>query len=171
MVDYDICKIAILLSSFTIPSNGLLITILSWRAKDYIRYAKLCGTHLCATADQSPQNYISVKNDWSDLDDKMEHYLSHPEEAKHVAAEGVRTFRDRYLTPAAEACYWRKLIHEYAKVQTWEPQLYKEVANEDGTKEFKRRGVSWERFVFRPPKKLDYVDQKIDNWDDVDFDD
>ena len=101
----------------------------------------------------------------------MQYYLSHSEEAERIATEGVRTFRDRFLTPAAEACYWRKLIREYAKAQTWKPQLYKEITKKDGTRHLKRRGVSWERFVFRPPKQLDYLDRKIENWNEIDFED
>ncbi|KAL9079293.1 MAG: hypothetical protein Q9157_001816 [Trypethelium eluteriae] len=122
-------------------------------------------------SEGSSQNYIPVRNDWTDLDEKMQYYLSHSDEAESIAAEGARVFRDRYLTPAAEACYWRKLVREYAKAQSWEPQLYKNVTNEDGTMQLKRRGVSWERFVFRPPKPLDYLSRKIENWNEIDFDD
>jgi len=40
----------------------------------------------------------------------MEYYLNHTEEAERIAKNSVRTFRERYLTTAAEACYWRALI-------------------------------------------------------------
>ncbi|KAF2091499.1 hypothetical protein K490DRAFT_6753, partial [Saccharata proteae CBS 121410] len=62
------------------------------------------------------QNYVHVSRDFSDLSQQMQHYTTHPEEAQSIAAESVRTFRDRYLTPAAEACYWRRMFKTYAEV-------------------------------------------------------
>ena len=81
----------------------------------------------------------------------MDYYLSHPAEAARIAEESVRTFRDRYLTPAAEACYIRRMIYEWATVQTFEPQLFKNVTSDDGKVTEKMRGMSWEKFAFRPP--------------------
>lgn len=95
------------------------------------------------------QNYIATKNDWSDLEEKMDHFLAHQEEAEKIAEQGRRTFRDRYMTPAAEACYIRRMIYEWAKVQKWEPKLYKDKEMEH------MRGVSWERFSWRRGPHLD----------------
>ena len=92
------------------------------------------------------QNYIAVKNDWSDLEEKMNYFLEHTDEAERIAEQGRRTFRDRYMTPAAEACYIRRMIYEWAKVQKWEPELYKGE---------KMRGVSWERFSWRGAPHLE----------------
>ncbi|KAF2089478.1 hypothetical protein K490DRAFT_8484, partial [Saccharata proteae CBS 121410] len=74
----------------------------------------------------SLQNYVKVSRDFSDLDEKMSFLIANPERAKEIAAESVRVFRDRYLTPAAEACYWRRMFSSYASVQAFKPQLYKE---------------------------------------------
>jgi hypothetical protein len=99
--------------------------------------------------DGPEQNYIAVKNDWSDLPEKMDYYLKHQEEAERIAEQGRRTFRDRYMTPAAEACYIRRMIYEWAKVQQWEPKLYKDDEQEH------MRGFSWERFSWRPGPRFD----------------
>ena len=46
----------------------------------------------------------------------MNELLAKPEEAKRIADNSVKTFRERYLTEAAEACYWRALIRGWAQV-------------------------------------------------------
>ena len=72
----------------------------------------------------------------------MEDLLDHPEKAKRIADNSVQVFRERYLTQAAEACYWRKLMKRWRDVVDWEPQLYAGVGAEgtDRNRE-KRRGV------------------------------
>lgn len=91
------------------------------------------------------QNYVEVERDWSDLDEKMSYYLSHPEEAEHIANNARRTFRERYLTPAAEACYWRKLIQGWSKV-SFEPDFYKEKGKgKHGERGW--RGVPFESYI------------------------
>lgn len=114
------------------------------------------------------QNYIAVHNDWSDLRATMEHYLTPAgqKEAERIADETQRTFRDRYMTPAAEACYIRRMIYEWAKVQKWEPQLYK--------KDGHMRGFSWERFAWRRPPQFKIPPPPDDYFfksDEVDFED
>ncbi|PYH78864.1 hypothetical protein BO82DRAFT_341871 [Aspergillus uvarum CBS 121591] len=67
-------------------------------------------------------NYVVVEEEgWADLDAKMRWLIDHPEAAERIAEEAVRTFRDRYLTPAAEACYWRELIVKYSGVLGFVP--------------------------------------------------
>ncbi|KAJ1337796.1 EGF-domain serine glucosyl/xylosyltransferase [Microdochium nivale] len=115
------------------------------------------------------QNYIAAKSDWSDLDQIMNHYLEHPEEAARIGEETKKTLRDRYMTPAAEACYIRQMIHEWAKVQNYEPQLYKQ---RDGKETM--RGRSWERFMFQSPPRFDIPPPPNDYFfksDKVDFED
>ncbi|KAL9078160.1 MAG: hypothetical protein Q9157_002918 [Trypethelium eluteriae] len=120
------------------------------------------------------QNYVAAKNDWSDLNDIMDYYLLNQDEAERIAEESARTFRDRYLTPAAEACYIRRMIYEYAKVQNFEPQLYKNITNDDGTVTRRMRGVSWERFAFKAPARFDIPGGPEGYWfksNQVDFED
>ncbi|KAK7977275.1 hypothetical protein PG996_003345 [Apiospora saccharicola] len=51
--------------------------------------------------------------------------LRNTEVAKSVASNAVETFRHRYLTEAATACYWRELIHTYSEV-SYSPKVYGE---------------------------------------------
>jgi hypothetical protein len=73
------------------------------------------------------QNYIRItKRDYSDLPRKMATLLDpeHMHQAQHIADTARRTFRERYLTPAAEACYWRALIRGWASVQDFTPEFW-----------------------------------------------
>ena len=54
------------------------------------------------------QNAVTVADDWSDLEATMKTLLANTTIAKRIADNAKDTLRDRYLTPAAEACYWRK---------------------------------------------------------------
>lgn len=99
--------------------------------------------------DGPRQNHIRVKRDFSDLAEKVEWYLAHPGEAQWVADNSVATFRTRYLTPAAQACYWRRLLDGWSEV-AFTPDAY-EIASVtvNGTvKDEKRlRGIAFEEFV------------------------
>jgi hypothetical protein len=46
----------------------------------------------------------------------MDSLLQNPRKAERIATNNVKTFRERYLTPAAEACYWRGLWDGWAEV-------------------------------------------------------
>ncbi|PLB33876.1 glycosyl transferase family 90-domain-containing protein [Aspergillus candidus] len=61
------------------------------------------------------QNYVEVERDFSDLPKAMDHLLQNPEKAQEIADNNVKTFRERYLTQAAEACYWRALWDGWAE--------------------------------------------------------
>jgi hypothetical protein len=62
------------------------------------------------------QNYVEVERDFSDLEAKIAPLLADPDRAQAIADNSVRTFRERYLTPAAEACFWRGLWDGYKGV-------------------------------------------------------
>ncbi|KIW67558.1 hypothetical protein PV04_06802 [Phialophora macrospora] len=72
------------------------------------------------------QNYLQVSRSFDDLEEKISWLEAHDAEAQRIAANSVKTFREQYLTPAAEACYWRKVIHGWAKV-SFEPDFFKVV--------------------------------------------
>ncbi|KAK7715477.1 hypothetical protein SLS57_006864 [Botryosphaeria dothidea] len=105
-------------------------------------------------AEGPDQNFLSVRNDFSDLQEKAQYYLSHPEAAARIVNNSVATFRDRYLTPAAEACYWRRLIRAWAEVQAFSPTAYSNARQPDGTAWMKQRGVDWEIFAHPDPTFL-----------------
>lgn len=69
------------------------------------------------------QNFIQLERDFSDLREKMDYYMANPKKAEIIADNSAKTFRDRYLTPAAEACYWRKMIYGWGEV-SFKPRFY-----------------------------------------------
>ncbi|KXT11753.1 hypothetical protein AC579_1650 [Pseudocercospora musae] len=79
------------------------------------------------------QNYMHVKRDYSDMPKQM-NKLTQPKhfaESEVVADNAVATFRERYLTPAAEACYWRALIRGWGSMQAFKPKFWIEVEEYD----------------------------------------
>ncbi|TKX22774.1 hypothetical protein C1H76_4808 [Elsinoe australis] len=98
------------------------------------------------------QNYVQVRRDWKDLKGTMKWLLGEEgkERAEDVARRSKEVFRDRYLSPAAEACYWRELIRGWSEVQDFTPEFWEEVAvEEDGVKRMirKPRGVPFESYA------------------------
>jgi hypothetical protein len=76
----------------------------------------------------------------------MDDLIAHPEKAKRIADNSVATFRERYLTAAAEACYWRALVKAWRAV-SFEPLLYNGVEVGKVTKRKQKRGVRFETFM------------------------
>lgn len=89
------------------------------------------------------QNFVEVETDFSDLEEKILCLIQDPARAERIARNGINTFRDRYLTPAAQACYWRELIRRWAEV-SFMPEVW-EFDSSSGEK--KTRGVPFESFV------------------------
>ena len=79
----------------------------------------------------------------------MDHLTANPAAARRIAEESARTFRDRYLTPAAEACYWRRMFKLYAGAQDFSPRLYEDIVEDGEVVGRKRRGMSFERVAFK----------------------
>ena len=95
--------------------------------------------HSLLIASGPNQNFVEVQDDFSDLEKEITELVRDQDKAKRIAKNSVDTFRDRNLTPAAQVCYWRKLIRSWAKV-SFVPERY-----EPGTR--KLRGVSFETYV------------------------
>ncbi|KAK4636152.1 hypothetical protein CLAFUW4_00211 [Fulvia fulva] len=103
-------------------------------------------THLLR--DSGPdQNYVRVKRDWTDLEEKIKHYIAHPEEAEKIIDKSLKTFRHRYLTRPALSCYVRNLIRGYSTV-SFKPEVYR--PKKKGSTARYRRGISFERFLDSP---------------------
>lgn len=95
------------------------------------------------------QNYIQVKRDWSDLEEKVKYHLERPEHTQRIIQNSIKTFRERYTTPAAEACYWRRMFRAYREV-AFEPDAFEEkTINTFGSTETVRhlRGTPYELFI------------------------
>ena len=88
-------------------------------------------------------NHVEVKDDFSDLEEKIFSLLQNQEKAERIARNGVEVFRDRYLTPAAQVCYWRKMMANWASVG-FMPELWGE-RGVDGKRVM--RGTPFETFV------------------------
>ncbi|OAX81692.1 hypothetical protein ACJ72_03962 [Emergomyces africanus] len=101
--------------------------------------------HYLLQAEGPLQNYVEVERDFSDLEKKMEALLQDEEQAKRIADNSVRVFRERYLTKAAEACYWRELIHG------WGTSFLREEATEAPGM---ARGSRYESFILLESKDM-----------------
>ncbi|KAK5173846.1 uncharacterized protein LTR77_002527 [Saxophila tyrrhenica] len=99
------------------------------------------------------QNYIAVNREFSDLEEKINYYLENPQEAQRIADNAAATFRARYISPAAESCYWRRLIQTYSEV-SFAPDPYvmvkrnrtgEEIEEKQGSgrRELERSGYEW----------------------------
>ncbi|KAL3477674.1 glycosyl transferase family 90-domain-containing protein [Aspergillus californicus] len=72
--------------------------------------------HYLLVSSGPQQNYVEVARDFGDLAETLEPLLADAPRAERIADNSVRTFRERYLTAAAEACYWRALWDGYGRV-------------------------------------------------------
>ncbi|KAL2074706.1 hypothetical protein VTL71DRAFT_8485 [Oculimacula yallundae] len=91
---------------------------------------------------RSGHNFVEVEEDFSDLEETMVGLLADPARARQIAMNSTDIFRDRHLTPAAQACYWRRLISGWAEV-SFRPNVWE--AGVDGGHR-KVRGIPFETF-------------------------
>lgn len=104
--------------------------------------------HHAALISSGPEaNYVQVERDYSDLSRKIEFLIDHPETTERIAENAVKTFRDRYLTPAAEACYWRELVRKYASASGFEPVLGEDGEEDQRGGRKKVRGTKFDDWV------------------------
>ncbi|KAF5858943.1 hypothetical protein ETB97_003546 [Aspergillus alliaceus] len=97
--------------------------------------------HYLLVSSGQYQNYVQVERDFSDLPQKIQELLDDPAKARQIANNNVNIFRERYLTPAADACYWRELLQAWTMVSG---EITSTVA--DPTSEPKR-GYRYESFI------------------------
>ncbi|PYI16081.1 hypothetical protein BO99DRAFT_484116 [Aspergillus violaceofuscus CBS 115571] len=95
--------------------------------------------HYLLVSEGPSQNYVEVKRSFSDLAAKLEPLLDDPSRAERIATNSIQTFRDRYLTKAAEACYWRMLFEGYSGV--WNSSVPDNLSHQQ-----KKRGFRYESF-------------------------
>ena len=105
--------------------------------------------HYLLVSSGPQQNYVEVERDFSDLASTMSSLLANPAEVRRIADHSVKTFRERYLTPAAEACYWRALWRAYARVSE-RADLWR--LETDGGKV--KRGLRYETFVLLSSEEM-----------------
>ncbi|KAL4874284.1 glycosyl transferase family 90-domain-containing protein [Aspergillus karnatakaensis] len=104
--------------------------------------------HYLLISSGPEQNHVQVSRDFSDLEPMVLALLADPAEAQRIAENSVRTFRERYLTRAAEACYWRSLWEAYSKAfnESWS------VTGSGGDRKVK--GMRYESFVLQPSGRM-----------------
>ncbi|ATZ52635.1 hypothetical protein BCIN_08g02930 [Botrytis cinerea B05.10] len=101
--------------------------------------------HPLMKKDGPEQNYIEVDREFEGLENKMVELIEKKDqkEVEEIAERSVRLFRERYLTPAAETCYWRRLIRGWKEVMGFEVEFF----NVTKSGEKKWRGVPVESFL------------------------
>ncbi|CAK3778512.1 Hypothetical predicted protein [Lecanosticta acicola] len=126
-----------------------IIHPLKWTAHFY---------HLLEPSGEN-QNYVSVRRNFSNLKEVVEYYLDRPREAQRIIENGKRIFRDKYLTPEATSCYFRRLIRAFGEV-SFQPN-----ASRPANKmlSYRPRGMAFDAFVH---VNEDYDDEKwSERWD------
>ncbi|KAI5840549.1 DUF821 domain-containing protein [Morchella snyderi] len=81
--------------------------------------------HPLLVASGPEQNFVEVDDEFRGLEAVMDELLEDDTRAERIAGNAVRVFRERYLTGAAEVCYWRRLVREWREV-SFEPAFYDE---------------------------------------------
>ncbi|GAC74465.1 endoplasmic reticulum protein EP58 [Moesziomyces antarcticus T-34] len=69
------------------------------------------------TEVQDDRGQVLRDTTWMRLPEVMESLLDDDARAKRIADNQWSFFRERYISPASAACYWRKAIKSYAGVQ------------------------------------------------------
>lgn len=160
----DFCRFGFLAHTEGRSWSGRLKYLLNCRSVTVIHELEWTAHYYhLLKSEGSEQNFVSVKRDFSDLETSILLLLDGGSAAQKIADNAIATFRDRYLTLAAETCYWRHLIRSWREV-TGGPQVLEQTrSNLSGvvrTKE-KLRGIAFEELVvFRgeaewPPVPLD----------------
>lgn len=123
----DFCRYAFLVHTEGRSWSGRLKYLLNCDSVTMIHEREWTAHYYSLLVGEGPnQNFVPVKRDFSDLKQKVKFYLSNQYEAQRVADNAVSTFRDRYLTLAAETCYWRRLIESWNEVAE-SPEIYEDV--------------------------------------------
>ncbi|CAI7574959.1 unnamed protein product [Penicillium pancosmium] len=106
--------------------------------------------HYLLVSEGPQQNYVEVERDFSDLAEKIEPLVENTAAAARIAQNSVKTFRERYLTPAAEACYWRQLFDGYSSV-------WNSTVNPWSIRHGRERGLRYESFLLlESPQQLEF---------------
>lgn len=93
-------------------------------------------------------NCVRVERNFTDLETNIKYYDQHLDEAQVIADNARSTFRERYTTPAAAACYWRKLLRAWSSV-SFKPVTRDNNNTISGESDWPGplRGISFEQFV------------------------
>lgn len=104
--------------------------------------------HPLMKAKGPEQNFVEVNRDFGNLEEAIKGLRANDADTEKIADRMVKVFRERYLTQAAEACYWRRLVRRWAAV-SFEPEFYE---MKDGKKKW--RGLPVESYMLE--RRLDW---------------
>ena len=126
--------------------------------------------HLLSSSPGKDRNYIKLDRDFSNLRNTMDKFFDNPsrlqEKGRQIADNARRTFRERYLTPAAEACYWRAMIRGWASVQGFKPQLWVDTEGQSFGRNAsvigrrRPRGVPFESYANHGGRRIGHSSQR-----------
>ncbi|KAF2083978.1 hypothetical protein K490DRAFT_50261 [Saccharata proteae CBS 121410] len=146
----DHCRYMFTAHTEGVSYSGRLKYLLNCRSLTVIHELEWVQHYYHLLVPEGPrQNYVQVPRHFDNLSTTIEYYLKHMDRAQEVADNAVADFRELYLTPAAETCYWRRLFHGWASV-SFEPSLYEKKAKSKNG-ERKWRGMAFESWVVKQP--------------------
>jgi hypothetical protein len=136
------CQYKYLINTAGNSYSGRLKFIQNCRSVIFMHDIQWFTHHTHLMKDSGPdQNFVQIKRDFSDLEQQVLALEKDNEKAKRIADNNANTLRERYLTPAAEVCYWRRLFRSWADI-SFEPEFWK---TEGGKRVW--RGVPIESYV------------------------
>ena len=141
----DSCKFANLTTGHSYSGRGKYL--LNCQSVSVVHKPEWIEPHTDLFISSGPnQNMVEVERDFDNLEASIKELVNNPMRAKQIAENSARTFRDRYLTPAAQACYWRQLIRAWSSI-SFEPELFHRVKGRDGRYRKEVRGKSFETWI------------------------
>ena len=160
----DFCRYAFLVHTEGRSWSGRLKYLLNCDSVTVIHEREWTAHYYSLLVPDGPkQNFVPAKRNFSDLKKKIQYYLNHQDEAQLIADNAVTTFRDRYLTLAAETCYWRRLIEGWNSVAE-SPEIYEQV-QKNVSGEVKNitmlRGIAFEEIVISRQELSIKVDEPV----------
>jgi len=79
-----------------------------------------------------PLNPNPYEGAWTRLPEVMDDLLRNDTKARQIADNQWTFFRERYVSPASAACYWRRALQLFASIQAYDVELTgREVSFED----------------------------------------
>lgn len=140
----ELCKYAMTVHTEGVSYSGRLASLLLCNSLTFVHDLEWTAHFYNLLQPDGPhQNYIPVQRNWTDLEEKVSYFLSHPAEAQKIIDNSVDVFRSRALSRAGTSCYLRKLVQGYSTV-AFEPEVYRPVKEGQLPR---RRGLSFEAFV------------------------
>lgn len=140
----ELCKYAITVHTEGVSFSGRLASLLLCNSLTFVHDLSWNAHFYGLLRPDGPgQNYVPVRRDWTDLEEKVQHFLGHPSEAEKIIENSINVFRSRALSRAGTSCYLRKLVQGYRTV-AFEPEVYRPAKQ---GQLLRRRGLSFESFV------------------------